>query len=93
MNIVHTPTILSLTIGATLTLLDLWLFWRARSKPDRHLRLIRSDSQIRHVYRAEERAHIARWASRTGLTTWQQIALLGDVAYPDPSNPDPSTAA
>ena len=53
MNIVNAPTILSLTIGATLTLLDLWLLWRARSKPDGHLHLIRSDSKTRYVYRAE----------------------------------------
>ena len=92
MDLVHPPTVLTVTIGATLTLLDLWLCWRARSKPDRHLRLIRSESPIRHRRNAKERAHLSEWARLTGLDTWRQMALLG-YANRDSCNPDPPAAA
>ena len=48
MSVVQPPTLLSLSIGAALTLLDLWFHLRARERPWSHLRLIRSDAQIRN---------------------------------------------
>ena len=93
MNFVHGPTILSVAIGATLTSLDLWLFWRAqaRSRPARHLRLIRGELRIRPIYCEKERSQSS--VGVTGLKIWQQLVLLNQVAYRDVFNPDPPAAA